>query len=156
VCLLYCFFLLECLQDFSSLHILPLGLESLIADLACFDETSSRFIQKRLRLGTDEERSLALATALSSFDRLWRDQNGNFLIQGLFEFGSTADKKELMEAIYGQDVVTLCLHMYGYVTMPRGLNLYMTLKYCLLTNHASDCPIPNTQLSHYSEGRSTN
>lgn len=95
-------------------HIL---LDSLIADLACFDETSSRFIQKRLRLGTDEERSLALATALSSFERLWRDQYGNFLIQGLFEFGSTADKKELMESVYGQDVVSLCLHMHGYVTI---------------------------------------
>jgi hypothetical protein len=66
-------------------------------------------------LGSDEERNLALATALSSFGRLWRDQYGNFLIQGLFEFGSVTDKKELMDAIYGQDVVALCLHMHGYV-----------------------------------------
>ncbi len=118
------------MQDIASSHILSLGLECLIADLACFDETSSRFIQKRLRLGTDEERSLALATALSSFDRLWRDQNGNFLIQGLFECGSTAEKKELMEAIYGQDVVTLCLHIHGYVTMPSDIEILPSIKSC--------------------------
>lgn len=108
-----------------------------LADVACFDEASSRFIQKRLRLGTSEERSLALATALSSFDRLWRDQYGNFLIQGLFEFGSTSDKKELMEAIYGQDVVTLCLHMHGYVYLLLILLVgfqSITLFFASLTN----------------------
>jgi hypothetical protein len=66
-------------------------------------------------LGTIDERRLGLKAALSSLDELWTDQYGNFLLQGIFEFGTHDMKRELMDALYQQDVEALCLHIYGYV-----------------------------------------
>lgn len=81
--------------------------------MACFDEGGARFIQKRLRLGTVEEKNLAMSAVRCNLDILWRDHFGNFMLQGILEFGSTEMKKELMDAIYDVDVVLLCMHMHG-------------------------------------------
>ena len=85
----------------------------MIPDIARADEGSSRFIQKRLKLGTPEEQKLGMTAALSAIEELWGDHYGNFMLQGIFEYGSKEMKTELMDAIYGQDVVALCLHMNG-------------------------------------------
>ena len=85
----------------------------MIPDVARADEGASRFIQKRLKVGNIEEKKLGMAAALSNIEDLWGDHFGNFMLQGLFEFGTKEMKQELMEAIYGQDVVALCLHMHG-------------------------------------------
>jgi hypothetical protein len=85
----------------------------LICEVACFDEGAARFIQKRLRLGTLEETHLAVTAALADLGMLWRDHYGNFMLQGLFEYGSTDMKTDLMDAIYKCDVVALCMHMHG-------------------------------------------
>lgn len=86
-----------------------------IAGIACYDESGSRFIHKRLRLGSSEEQDLAMQVATSSFQRLWMDTFGNYMLQGLFEFGTDEMKKELLELIHEEDVVNLCMHMNGYV-----------------------------------------
>jgi hypothetical protein len=85
----------------------------LICKVACFDEGAARFTQKRLRLGTVEETHLAMTAALDDLDVLCRDHYGNFMLQGLFEFGSNEMKTDLMDAIYKYDVVALCMHMHG-------------------------------------------
>ena len=87
-----------------------------IPDVVKFDESASRFIQRRLRLGTVEEKTLGLKAALSDLDALCRDQFGNFLVQGLFDFGTPAIKSELMDAIYAKEegyAVELSMHMHG-------------------------------------------
>lgn len=85
----------------------------IIPDLARVDDGACRFIQKRFRFGNEEEIKLGLTAALSSLEDLLCDHFGNFMLQGLFEFGTAEMKKELMDAIYGQDVVAVCLHMHG-------------------------------------------
>ena len=85
----------------------------LICKVACFDEGAARFTQKRLRLGTAEETHLAMTAALDDLGVLCRDHYGNFMLQGLFEFGSNEMKTDLMDAIYKYDVVALCMHMHG-------------------------------------------
>ena len=88
----------------------------IIPDIACFDEGGSRFIHKRLKLGTIEEQELAMKVALSAIEDLWSHHFGNFMLQGIFEFGTDEMKKELMEYIYNnQDVAALCVHMNGQV-----------------------------------------
>jgi len=95
--------------------------EGIITDLAKVDEGASRFIQKRLKLGTDEERRLGQTAALASMDDLLCNHYGNFMLQGLFEFGTAEMKKELMDAVYGQDVVALCLHMHGCRVIQKAI-----------------------------------
>lgn len=56
-----------------------------------------------------------MQVATSSFQRLWMDTFGNYMLQGLFEFGTDEMKKELLELIHEEDVVNLCMHMNGYV-----------------------------------------
>lgn len=56
-----------------------------------------------------------MEVATSSFQRLWMDTFGNYMLQGLFEFGTDEMKKELLELIHEEDVVNLCMHMNGYV-----------------------------------------
>ena len=85
----------------------------MIPDIACHDEGGSRFIHQRLRLGTIEEHELGMKAAIAAIEDLWPDNFGNFMLQGLFEFGTSEMKKELMEHIYAQDVVALCMHVNG-------------------------------------------
>jgi len=96
-------------------------IDGTIFDVVRAGEASSRFIQKRLKLGSMEEKRLALTTALSAIDDLAYDQYGNFLLQGLFEFGSADMKRELIGAIYTQDIVALCLHVCGCRVIQKAL-----------------------------------
>jgi len=96
-------------------------IDGIIADVARADEGASRFIQKRLKLGNIEERRLGLTTALSAIDDLVCDQYGNFMLQGLFEFGSADMKRKLIDAVYAQDVVALCLHMHGCRVIQKAI-----------------------------------
>lgn len=95
--------------------------EAIIPDIAKAGETGSHFLQKRLKLGTVEEGRLCLTVALSNIEDLWGDQFGNFLLQGIFEHGSDEMKKELMEAVYGQDVIALSLHMHGCRVIQKAI-----------------------------------
>lgn len=96
-------------------------IDGIIADVATADEPASRFVQKRLKLGSPEERLVGLKVALSSLDELWSDHYGNFMLQGIFEFGTADMKKDLMDAIYCGDVVALCLHMHGCRVIQKAI-----------------------------------
>eukprot|EP00581_Thalassiosira_minuscula_P017159 CAMPEP_0183722464 /NCGR_PEP_ID=MMETSP0737-20130205/14406_1 /TAXON_ID=385413 /ORGANISM="Thalassiosira miniscula, Strain CCMP1093" /LENGTH=529 /DNA_ID=CAMNT_0025952623 /DNA_START=116 /DNA_END=1705 /DNA_ORIENTATION=+ len=112
--------------------------DGIIPDIAKADEGASRFIQKRLKLGNNEERQLGLTTALASLDELVVDQYGNFMLQGLFEFGTAEMKKELMDAIYGQDVVSLCLHMHGCRVIQKAIRCLEQEEVCKLITEFQD------------------
>ena len=77
------------------------------------DPDGSRFVQKRIKLGSDDERKLALKEAILSITTLWQDTSGNYILQQLLEHGNQDVKKELMEAIEKEDVIALSLHMHG-------------------------------------------
>ena len=95
--------------EISSLHTLT----GFIADIAKADESASRFVQRRLQSGTETERRLALQAALHNFSDLWQDPFGNFMLQGILEFGSADMREELMTAVYAADVVDMTLNMHG-------------------------------------------
>ena len=84
-----------------------------ISEMAKADEGASRFVQRRLQIGTDTERRLALQAALRSFSDLWPDPFGNFMLQGLLDYGSTEMREELMTAVFAADVVDMTLNMHG-------------------------------------------
>jgi len=99
--------ILKC--EISSLHTLT----GFIAEIAKADESASRFVQRRLQSGTETERRLALQAALHNFSDLWQDPFGNFMLQGILEFGSADMREELMTAVYAADVVDMTLNMHG-------------------------------------------
>lgn len=84
-----------------------------IAEIARADEGASRFVQGRLKSGTETEKRLALQAALRSFSDLWPDPFGNFMLQGLLDYGSTEMREELMTAVFAADVVDMTLNMHG-------------------------------------------
>lgn len=96
-------------------------IDGMIPDIARADEGASRFIQKRLKFGTPEERQLGMAAALSNVEDLWGDHYGNFMLQGIFEFSTPEEKRELMDAVYDQDVLALCLHMHGCRVIQKAI-----------------------------------
>ena len=85
----------------------------MICEVACVDDGAARFIQKRLRLGTIDEKNLGLSAIFADLEVLWRNQHGSFLLQGIFEFGSNQMRKDLIDAIHDLDVVELCMHVHG-------------------------------------------
>lgn len=84
-----------------------------IAEVAKADEGASRFVQRRLQSGKENEKRLALQAALRSFSDLWPDPFGNFMLQGLLDFGSAEMREELMTAVFAADVVDMTLDMNG-------------------------------------------
>ncbi len=85
---------------------------SIIANLA-IDQEGSRFLQKRIKLGTDEERHLALEQVLPHLTLLWQDVSGNYVLQQLLEHGDEEVRNELMSGVEKEGVVTLSVHMHG-------------------------------------------
>jgi len=103
-----------CYTNLLKYEISPLcTLTGFIADIAKADEGASRFVQRRLQSGTETERRLALQAALHNFSDLWQDPFGNFMLQGILEFGSADMREELMTAVYAADVVDMTLNMHG-------------------------------------------
>jgi len=115
-----------------------------IADVAMVDEVATRFIHKRLKLGTEIEQRLALTAALSSIEVLCDDHYGNFMLQGLFEFGPAEMKKELMDAVYGQDVVALCLNTHGCRMIQKAIQCLDQEDVCKLITKFKDYVLPFT------------
>lgn len=88
-------------------------IKGFIAEIAKADEGASRFVQRRLQAGKEAEKRLALQAALRSFSDLWPDPFGNFLLQGLLDYGTAEMKEELMTAVFAADVVDMTLNMHG-------------------------------------------
>lgn len=85
---------------------------SIIANLA-IDPEGSRFLQKRIKLGTNEERHLALEKVLPHLTLLWQDASGNYVLQQLLEHGDEETRNKLMKGVEKEGVVALSLHMHG-------------------------------------------
>ena len=86
----------------------------MICEVACVDDDGAAgFIQKRLRMGSVDEKNLGMSAVFAGLDVLWRNEHGSFLLQGIFEFGSKEMKEELIDAIYALDVVEFCMHVHG-------------------------------------------
>ncbi len=94
-------------KSFNTCHV-----ASIIANLA-IDQEGSRFLQKRIKLGTDEERHLALEQVLPHLTLLWQDVSGNYVLQQLLEHGDEEVRNELMSGVEKEGVVTLSVHMHG-------------------------------------------
>ena len=85
----------------------------LIAQALIVDEDASRFVQRRIRIGSEEEQCLALQAALASFGLLWKDFRGNFMIRALLTAGTLNMKKACVEAILKEAPVNLSMHKHG-------------------------------------------
>ena len=92
------------------LHFSSIGL---IAQAAIVDEDASRFIQHRIKIGSEEEQLLALEASLASFGLLWKDFRGNLMIRDLLTSGSLNTKRACMEAIRREEPLNLSMHKHG-------------------------------------------
>ena len=81
--------------------------------MAQADDGACRFVQDRIRAGSEDERNLGLQAALSSFGALWMDYRGNRVLQALFQSGSREMKRELMIAIHREGPLNLSMHKHG-------------------------------------------
>ena len=70
-------------------------------------------MQRRLQSSKENEKRLALQAALRSFSDLWPHPFGNFMLQGLLEYGSAEMREELMTAVFAADVIDMTLNMHG-------------------------------------------
>lgn len=113
-------------------------IDGMIGEVACVDEGAARFLQKRLRLGTVEEKNLCMTAVLADFDVLWQDHYGNFMLRGIFEFGSTEMKQELMVAIYDFDVVAFCMHIHGCRVIQKAILCLDQEQVCKLVSAFQD------------------
>lgn len=124
------------------------GIDGIIPAIASANEDASNFIQKRLKLGSDKERHLGLISALASIDDLLHNQYGNIMLQGLFEFGSPELKKDLMDAIYAQDVAALCFHRYGCRVIQKAIRYLGQEDVCKLFAKFHDKVVPFSRDHH--------
>ena len=76
------------------------------------DQNGSRFIQQRLEVADDEEKELLLHEIVISMRRIRNDVFGNYVIQKLFERGTSEIKSKLKQTLAG-DVVSLSKMTYG-------------------------------------------
>ena len=78
----------------------------------CLDQNGSRFIQQRLEVGSAAEKEAVMLEVLPSVRRLRNDVFGNYVVQKLFDVGSSKTKAELLETLHGE-MLHLSLQMYG-------------------------------------------
>ena len=93
----------------------------IIAQVVKVDESTSRFVQRRIKVGDSDEQNLALSASLSSLEELVVHPYGNFLFQALLEFGSPDIKIRLMDAFYEIGIGTICLNSYGCRVIQKAL-----------------------------------
>ncbi|KAL7440643.1 hypothetical protein ACHAXM_008489 [Skeletonema potamos] len=109
-----------------------------IAEIAKADEGASRFVQRRLQSGKENEKRLALQAALRSFSDLWPDPFGNFMLQGLLEYGSADMREELMTAVFAADVVDMTLDMNGCRVIQKALLVLDQVSVCKIITELQD------------------
>lgn len=51
--------------------------------MAIADDQTRRFVQQRLKIGTEDERRLGMAAVLNSFEMLSHDEKGSSVLQGM-------------------------------------------------------------------------
>lgn len=86
----------------------------------CQDQNGSRFIQQRLEVADTTEKELILAEVIPSMQRLRNDVFGNYVVQKLFDHGTSAMRSKLKSSIMGE-VDFLSRHMYGCRVVQKAL-----------------------------------
>ncbi|KAK4391953.1 Pumilio2 [Sesamum angolense] len=76
------------------------------------DQHGSRFIQQKLETCSVEEKASVFKEVIPYASKLMTDVFGNYVIQKLFEYGSTEERKDLANQLEGQ-ILPLSLQMYG-------------------------------------------
>jgi pumilio RNA-binding family len=99
---------------------------------------SSRFVQKRLKVGGNDEKQVGVTAAIQALDDLWPSGYGNYMLQAIFEFGTASMKDELMDALYDRDVVNLCLHMHGCRVIQKAIRFLKQEHVCTLIKEFHD------------------
>ncbi len=109
------------------------GLTDLLGHVVAFcqDQHGSRFIQQRLEVCPDADKQLIFEEIMPSAPMLMTDVFGNYVLQKLFEFG-TSDQCDNLSLLLTGQCVTLSMQMYGcrvvqkaleYVSTPRLMEL---------------------------------
>ncbi|KAK4772512.1 hypothetical protein SAY86_014287 [Trapa natans] len=86
------------------------------------DQHGSRFIQQKLEVCTDDQKSDVFKEVLPCASQLMTDVFGNYVIQKFFEYGSAAQRKELADHLKGQ-MLPLSLQMYGCRVIQKALDV---------------------------------
>jgi hypothetical protein len=84
-----------------------------IAQVAIADDATRRFIQERLKVGSENEQRLGLTAALASFQMLINDEKGSSMLQDFFIYGTQDMKDELMAALYEEGILELSINIHG-------------------------------------------
>lgn len=86
----------------------------------CQDQNGSRFIQQRLEVADTAEKELILTEVIPSMQRLRNDVFGNYVVQKLFDHGTSAMRSKLKLSMMGE-VDQLSRHMYGCRVVQKAL-----------------------------------
>lgn len=78
----------------------------------CQDQNGSRFIQQRLEVGDTGEKEVVIREVLPSVRILRNDVFGNYVVQKLLDFGTTAMRADLQKTLQGE-MLQLSMQMYG-------------------------------------------
>lgn len=85
----------------------------MIAEVATADHGTRRFIQERLKVGSQEEQRIILTEALASLQMLCADEKGSNMLQDMFQYGANDVKKELLAALYEEGILDLAFDVHG-------------------------------------------
>jgi pumilio RNA-binding family len=85
------------------------------------DQNGSRFIQQRLEIADETEKALLLDELLSSIKRIRNDVFGNYVVQKLFQHGSSEAKAKLFRQALLGEVIPLSKMIYGCRVVQKAL-----------------------------------
>lgn len=86
------------------------------------DQYGSRFIQQKLEMATDDEKSKIFPGILPHARALMTDVFGNYVIQKFFEHGTESQRNQLASRLLGH-VLPLSLQMYGCRVIQKALEV---------------------------------
>ncbi|KAL7507535.1 hypothetical protein ACHAXN_004707 [Cyclotella atomus] len=96
-------------------------IEGYIAQVAIADDATRRFIQERLKVGSENEQRLGLTAALASFQMLINDEKGSSMLQDFFIYGTQDMKDELMAALYEEGILELSINIHGCRVVQKAI-----------------------------------
>lgn len=88
----------------------------------CQDQNGSRFIQQRLEIAKEAEKTFILSEILPEIHKLRIDIFGNYVVQKLFDFGTPEMINEVKETIAG-NMLTLSNQIYGCRVVQKALEI---------------------------------
>lgn len=86
------------------------------------DRDGSKFIQRRLRAADVSEMQIAFDEAMPAIEELWDDVYGNYILQGMLEFGTEDMKDKIAKRMIDGDLVSLATKVYGCRLIQKALD----------------------------------